>query len=93
MQDTIFFPSNTPASELKKVKYIPKVSLIIYAMVEIQADIIFTTFMVSQFAKNSSSEHFNVIDQILQYLARSSKRDITFRGEKELKLISYSNFD
>lgn len=49
--------------------------------------------MVSRFAKNLSSEHFNVIYQILQYLAGSHERSITFNGEKELKLVGYPDSD
>lgn len=64
-----------------------------YAMVETRIDIAFATSMVSRFAKNPSSEHFNAIDQILRYLARSPERGITFGGEKELKLIGYSDSD
>ena len=49
--------------------------------------------MVGQFAKNPSSEHFNAINQILRYFTGSPERGITFRGEKELKLIEYSDSD
>ena len=93
MRDTILLPSNIPVSESENVKYIAKVSSIMYAMVETRIDIAFTISMVSRFAKNPSSEHFNAINQILQYFARSPERGITFGGEKELKLIGYSNFD
>ena len=64
-----------------------------YAMVETRIEIAFATSMVSRFAKNPSSEHFNAIDQILRYLAGSPERGITFGGEKELKLIGYSDSD
>ena len=49
--------------------------------------------MISRFAKNLSFEYFNAINQILQYLARSCVSDITFGGEKELKLVGYSDSD
>lgn len=62
-------------------------------MVETWIDIAFATSMVNRFAKNSNSEHFNVIDQILRYLARSHEKSITFEGENKLKLVGYSNFD
>ena len=53
----------------------------------------FATSMVSWFVMNPILEHFNVIDQILRYLAESCERDITFKGEKERKLVGYSNSD
>ena len=93
MRDTILLPSNTPASESEKVKYAAKVGSIMYAMVETRINIAFATSMVSRFAKNPSSEHFNAIDQILRYLAGSPERGITLGGEKELKLIGYSDSD
>ena len=93
VQDIILLPSNTPVSESKKVKYADKVDSIIYAMVETQIDIAFATSIVSRFVKHPSSEHFNAIDQILRYLAGSPERGITFGGEKELKLIGYSDSD
>ena len=60
-------------------------------MIQTRIDIAFAISMVSQFAKNSSSKHFNAINQILRYLAGSPEIGITFRGKKELKLIGYSN--
>ena len=93
MRDTILLSSNIPASKSENVKYAAKVSLIIYAMVETRIEIAFAPSMVSRFAKNPSSEHFNAIDQILQYFNRSLERGITFGGKKELKLIGYSDFD
>ncbi len=93
MRDTVLLPSNTPASEIEKAKYAAKVGSIMYAMVETRIDIAFATSMVSRFAKNPSSEHFNAIDQILRYLAGSPDRGITFGGDEELKLIGYSDSD
>lgn len=92
MRDTALIPSDTPTLDIEKAKY--SAGSIMYAMVETRIDIAFATSIVSRFAKNPSSEHFNAIDQILRYLARSRKRGITtFRGEKELKLIGYSDSD
>lgn len=60
-------------------------------MVEICINIAFAIFIISCFAKNLNSEHFNVIDQILQYLARSVDKKVKFREKKKLKLINYFN--
>ncbi len=91
MRETVLLPSDAPISDLKKAKYLAEVGSIMYAMVETRIDITFTTSMVSRFAKNPSLEHFNAIDQILRYLAGSHERRITFGGEKELKLVGYSD--
>ena len=48
--------------------------------------------MISWFAKNPSLEHFNAINQILRFLARSRERGITFE-KKKLKLVGYSDSD
>lgn len=93
MRETALIPSDTPTSDIEKAKHSAKVGSIMYAMVETRIDIAFATSIVSRFAKNPSSEHFNAIDQILRYLAGSRKRGITFGGEKELKLIGYSDSD
>lgn len=84
MRETALPPSDTPTLDL---------NYIMYAIVETRIDIAFATSMVSRFAKNPSSEHFNAIDQILRYLAGSRGRGITFGGEKELKLVGYSDSD
>lgn len=78
MQETALFLSDALISDLEKAKSLAKVGSIIYAMVETQINIAFTTFIVSQFTKNLSLEHFNAINQILHYLARSCGRGITF---------------
>lgn len=62
-----------------------------YAMVEIQIDIAFTNSIISQCAKNPSSEHFNAIHQILNYLTGNHERRIKFGGKKKLKLVGYSH--
>lgn len=49
--------------------------------------------MVSRFAKKPSLEYLNAINQILRYLAGSCGKKITFRGEKELRLVEYSDFN
>lgn len=51
MQDIVFFLSNTLANKLKKIKYAAKKNFIIYVIIDTQIDIVFTIFMVSQFAK------------------------------------------
>lgn len=58
-----------------------------YAIVKLQVDIVFAMSIVSQFVKNPSSEHFNAIDQISQYVAGCAERGVTFGGDDELKLI------
>ena len=83
MQNTILLPSNTPVYESEKVKSVAKIGSIIYAMVENQIDIAFAISMISRFVKNPSSKYFNIIDQILQYLAGNPERGIIFRGKKE----------
>lgn len=93
MRETALLPSDAPTSDLEKAKYSANVGSIMYAMVETRIDIAFATSTVSRFAKNPSSEHFNAIDQILRYLAGSRERGITFGGEKELKLVGYSDSD
>lgn len=62
-------------------------------IIETHVDIAFAISIVCQFAKNLSSENFNAINHILQYLARSLDKDITFRRDKNFKLIRYSDCD
>ena len=93
MRETALLPSDPPASDLEKAKYSAKDGSIMYAMVETRIDIAFATSMVSRFAKNPSLGHFNAIDQNLRYLAGSRDRGIIFGGEKELKLVGYSDSD
>lgn len=64
-----------------------------YTMVKTRIDIVFTISIVSQFAKNPSSEDFNIINQILQYLAESPDKGITFEENENLKLIKYLDSD
>lgn len=93
MQKTILLPWNTSASELEKTKHLAKIGSIMYAIVKTRINIAFATSMVSWFTKNLSSEHFNAIDQILQYLAGSLNKGMIFRGDEKLKIIKFSDFD
>ena len=40
----------------------------------------FATSIVNCFAKNLGQNDFNIVDQILRYLASSQDKDITFWG-------------
>lgn len=93
MRETALFLLNKPALNVEKAKYSAKIGLIMYTIVKTRIDIAFATSMVSWFAKNLSSEHFNAIDQILHYLAESRERSIIFEAEKELKLVRYLDSD
>lgn len=93
MQDTIFFLFNTSALELENIKHAVKVGFIIHVIVEIKIDIAFAKFMVGQFGKNSSSEYFIAINQILQYFAIVPERSNIFGEEKKSELIRYSDSD
>lgn len=45
--------------------------------------------IIYQFAKNSETDYFNIVDQILKYLASSLEKNITFGRESKLNLIKY----
>lgn len=44
--------------------------------------ITFATFIISEFAKNSSLDHLNAFNQILYYLAEIFKKNIIFERKK-----------
>lgn len=93
VQNTILSLSNTPIFKLEKAKYAAKVGSIMYVILQALVDITFATFMVTQYVKNPSLEHFNMIDPILQYFAENVESSITFGRNEELKLISFLGFD
>lgn len=53
-------------------------------MVKIQIDIVFTILMIGYFVKNSKLDHFNSINQILKYLAKSEDKGIIIFEKKNL---------
>lgn len=89
----ILLSSNMFILELKKAKYLAKISSIIYIIVETYIDIIFAIFIVSKFIKKFRSKYIYIINQILYYLTKNQNRNIIFRKKKELKLIGYSNLN
>lgn len=93
IQETIFFPSYISAFKQEKAKYSAKIGLIMYAIIETRMNIAFATYIVSRFIKNPSLENFDIIDQILRYLAKSFDRDKIYGRDKKLKLIRYSYSD
>lgn len=62
MQKTLLVPYKKPVFFNKKTKYVAKIGCIIYAMVEIQIDIVFATSMLSCFVKNAEPDNFSVVN-------------------------------
>lgn len=55
----------------KKTKYIEKIRSIIYAIIKININILFTILMISYFSKNLELKYFGEVNQILKYLAKN----------------------
>lgn len=70
-----------------------KIGFIIYMMIKISVDIIFTVSIVSCFSKYLGSDNFNIVDQILRYLAYSTEKDIIFMGKSKLNFVRYLDFN
>jgi len=64
-----------------------------FPIIEIRPDITFTVLTVSRFTYNPTSTYITAVRLILQYLASSLNREITYGGDKNLDLIliSFSN--
>jgi len=52
-------------------------------------DITFIALKLSYFLINLSKEHFNVVDRVITYLYYTRYDAITYRGNKESKLLIY----
>ena len=52
-------------------------------------DIAFIVLKLSYFLIYLSKEHFNVVDRVITYLYRTSYNVITYRGNKESRLLTY----
>ena len=52
-------------------------------------DITFTVLKLSYFLINLSKEHFSVVDRVITYLYYTMYNIITYRGNKESKLLIY----
>jgi len=66
-----------------------------FPIIETRPDITFTILTVSRFAYNPTSTYITAVRLILQYLAGSLNRGITYKGDKNLDLIpiGFSNAD
>lgn len=82
MQEIAKILSYTHILDVEKANYWAKFGSTIYIIVKTWIDIAFFTIMISQFAKNSNSDYFYFINQILQNLARSYEKNIIFIKEK-----------
>ena len=52
-------------------------------------DITFIALKLSYFLINLSKEHFGAVDRVITYLYRTRYDAITYRGNKESKLLIY----
>lgn len=62
-------------------------------MVETQINIAFIRSIISHFAKNKTSDHFSIVNQVLRYLANNPEKRIIFEIESKLNFVGYSEFD
>ena len=71
------------------------VGLVMFPIIEIRPDIAFAVLTVSRFAYNPTSTHITAVRLILQYLAGSLNRGITYGGDEnlDLTLIGFSDAD
>jgi len=76
-------------------RYQSIVSSVMFPIIETRPDIAFAVLTVSRFAHNPTSTHMTAVRLILQYLAGSLDRGITYRGNKNLDLtpIGFSDAD
>lgn len=95
MKESPLEPNKKEATAAKRERYQRMTSLIIFSMIETEPNITFATFVVSQFAKNSSYQHSKVVKTILQYLKAINETRITYREKQREDLIikEYSNSD
>lgn len=63
---------------IKREKYQEMISSIMFLMVEIRPDVIFTTSVASRFAKNLGHQHIEAVKTILQYLKRSKNQGVMY---------------
>lgn len=55
----------------------------------LRLDITFIVLKLSYFLTNLSKEHFNVVNRVITYLYYTRYNTITYRGNKESKLLIY----
>lgn len=57
------------------------IGLIIFFIIETKSDIVFATFIISQFIKNRFYQHNKTVNTIFQYLKAIKDTRIIYRGE------------
>ena len=77
----------------EKERYQAMTESIIFSMIETRPDIIFTTLLVSRFAKNLSYQYIKAIKTIMKYFKSPKNQRITYSEKEELKIKSYSDSD
>ena len=75
------------------VPYREAIGSLIYVMTMTRPDIAFSVSQASQFCENPGKGHWNGVKRILAYLAGTSHFGLLFDGNKEEKLIGYSDSD
>jgi len=61
-------------------------------MLQTRPDITFAVSIISQFAQNPNTSHYNAIKRIFKYLADTTDIGVTY-GTTDVNLISYTNAD
>lgn len=81
------------ASPSEKKRYQGMTRSIIFSIVETRPNIASATFLISQFTKNLSHLHTEIVKTIFKYLQGSKHQGITYREDEKLKIKSHLDFD
>lgn len=95
MKKTAFLEYKTEekVSKSEKKRYQGMTGSLIFSIVEIRPDIVFTISVTSCFAKNLGYQHTKAIKTILQYLKGLNKQGITYGGQSKLLVEGYFDSD
>ncbi|VFQ84487.1 unnamed protein product [Cuscuta campestris] len=85
-------PSTPEQKELMmKVPYASAIGSIMYAMICTRPDVSFALSVTSRYQGNPGEAHWTAVKNILKYLRNTKDAFLVYGGEKELKVIGYTD--
>ena len=87
--------SKTPEEKEKmsRVPYASVVGSLMHAMMCTHPDICYVVGLVSRYQSNPDQKHWMIVKRILRYLKRTLDYMLCYQGNKDLRLIGYSDAD
>jgi len=91
--DAVLMKESATQADITVIRrYQKAVGSLMYIMLQTRPDITFAVSVVSQFAQNPNTSHYNAVKRIFKYLAGTTDLGVTY-GTTDVGLIDYTDAD